>query len=87
MKIFMGSLTDFSVEVDAWVPTHEQGLTLLKSLASYHEDHVLILRARFQRYQNYEERYIGTPEGEKFDAFIKRVEHMGSDEPTEGDES
>jgi len=84
MKIFFGSLTDMSLEVDAWVPTHEQGLTLLKALAETHKDHVAILRARYQRYRDYEERFVGAIEAdrERFERFLARVENMGRDEPT-----
>lgn len=85
MKIFIGSLTDFSIEVDAWVPTHEQGLILLRALADYHKGHVLVMRARLQRFMNYEERYIGPPHGDDFDAFMGRVELMGHDDKIKGE--
>jgi hypothetical protein len=68
------------------VPTHEQGLILLKALAAFHRDHVVVMRARFKRYENYEERFIGQVDSERFDKFMGRVEHMGGDEPTQADE-
>lgn len=85
MKIFFASLTDLSLEVDAWVPTVEQGLTLIRALSELYKDHAAVFRARFKRFENYEERYIGPAWGDNFDAFVRRVERMGDREPNQGD--
>jgi hypothetical protein len=84
MKVFFASLTDLSLEVDAWVPTVEQGYILLAALVDKYQDHSFVARARLQRYQNYEERYIGTG-GAGADDFLNRVATMGREEPREGD--
>jgi hypothetical protein len=85
MKVFFASLTDLSFEIDAWVPKVEQGYAILAALADKHHQHVIIMRARMQRYHNYEERYIGKASGAEVDDFLNRVACMGRDEPTKGD--
>jgi hypothetical protein len=84
MKVFFASLTDMSLEVDAWVPNVEQGYTLLAALVDKYQRHSFIARARMQRYHNYEERFIGTG-GAAADDFLNRVAMMGRSEPIKGD--
>lgn len=81
MKIFFGSLTDLSIEVDAWVPTVEQGVILLEALKDRYTHHNVVMRARLRKYQDFEERFIGI--GIDAGAFIKRVKEMG-DETLQG---
>ena len=80
MKVYFASLTDPTIEVDAWVPTLEQGLLILKSLAQTYADHEIIMRARLKRFRDYEERTV-MPGPEELDRFFRKVEHMGEDEP------
>jgi hypothetical protein len=77
MKIYFASLEDLTKEVDAYVPTHEQGLILLKALARDFCGENVIARARLKRAQDYEERFIGTAGSPDYDYFIARVERMG----------
>jgi hypothetical protein len=81
MKIFFASLTDPTIEVDAWVPTHSQGLVLLHALNQLHVGHDVIMRARLKLYENYEERFVGRTFSRRFDEFISEVEAMGNKEP------
>jgi hypothetical protein len=80
MKVFFASLTDLSLEVDAWVPTVEQGGVLLASLAETYKDHVVVMRARLKKYHDHEERYIGSADNEAALQFLDTVLLMGSDE-------
>lgn len=85
MKVFFASLTDLTIEVDAWVPTSEQGLILLEALASHYREHQVVMRARMKKYQDYEERFIGPASG--CEGFLHHVAMMGRDEPIEGEAS
>jgi hypothetical protein len=87
MKVFFASLTDPSLEIDAWVPSVEQGGVLLAALAETYKEHAVIMRARLRKYQDYEERYIGSADDEAALKFLDRVLLMGSDEPIKGDAS
>jgi hypothetical protein len=78
VKVFFASLDQLDLEVDAWVPTREQGVTLLQALRMHYQHHSVVMRARMQRYQNYEERFIGLA-GDAGD-FIERVKVMGYNE-------
>lgn len=82
MKIFMGSLTDFSQEVDAYVPNKDQGIILLRALAREFAGDAVIMRARMQRYENYEEKFIGEADlhSPDFEHFLDRVVDMGEAE-------
>lgn len=77
MKIFFASLTDLSIEVDAWVPTVEQGVVLLDALRDRHIHHDVVMRARLRKYQDFEERFIGI--GIDAVEFINRVKEMGNE--------
>lgn len=77
MKIFFASLTDIEIEVDAWVPTVEQGVILLEALRDRYTHHNVVMRARLKKYRDFEERYVGV--GVNADGFINRVKEMGNE--------
>lgn len=77
MKVFFASLTDLSLEVDAWVPNVVQGYTLLCALADKYQGHSFVMRARVQRYHNFEERYVGPGGTPEVDDFLGRVAMIG----------
>ena len=77
MKVFFASLTQLDIEVDAWVPTVEQGVAVLKALNRDHSGDSVVMRARLRKYQDYEERYIGEA-GDDASEFIERVKEMGA---------
>lgn len=81
MKIFFASLTDLTIEVDAWVPNIEQGVILLEALRDRYTHHNVVMRARLRKFQDFEERFIGI--GIDAVGFINRVKEMG-DETLQG---
>jgi hypothetical protein len=81
MKIFFASLTDPSIEVDAWVATKDEGVLLLRSLAEAHPMHSVIMRARLKKLHDLEERYIGA--SEECSSFLYRVKMMDPSRPLE----
>lgn len=84
MKVFFASLTDLTVEVDAWVPSVEQGLILFTALAELYPDHAVVMRGRVKLYHDYEERYIGA--AKECDGFLGRIASIGNREPTQPSE-
>lgn len=59
MKVFFASFTSPEIEVDAHVPTAEQGEMILRGLTAIYPDHAVIMRARVKRHQDLEERFLG----------------------------
>ncbi len=77
MKIYFASNTDLNIEpIDAWVPNAEQGHRILRALAHYYQDHVVIMRARRKHFCNDEDRYIGIAFAPEADDFLDRIRKM-----------
>jgi hypothetical protein len=78
MKVFFGSFNQPEIEVDAWVPTPDQGERILKALNFLYGGDSVVMRARMQKFQNFEERFIGEAASREADQFLNRVKEMGS---------